>query len=150
MLRLKDFKISGVIGGFGEKDKLSYSSPSYQMWNGKKLGYSDEIICAAVIRAITPGNNLRTYLEGKENLLKDLLLEILRSHYKEKDSASTFTELSNAVQQATETCLDFAIRLMCLRDNVSLLSIEEGCPYEKKLLGKIFEKFCDRYAKWES
>ena len=126
ILRLKDFKIAGTIGGPGEKDKLSYSSLSYQMLNGKKLGYSDEIICAAVIRAISPGNNLRTYLEGKTNLSKESLLEILRSHYKEKDSASTFTELSNVAQQTNETCLDFVIRLMCLRDKVSLLSTEEG------------------------
>jgi hypothetical protein len=57
VLRLKDFKISGMIGGIGEKDQLSYSSLLYQMLNGKKLVYSDEIICAAVIRAISPSNN---------------------------------------------------------------------------------------------
>ena len=110
------------------------------MLNGKKLGYSDEIICAAVIRAISPGNNLRTYLEGKTNLSKDSLLEILRSHYKEKDSASTFTLLSNAAQQTHETCLDFVIRLMCLRDKVLVLSSEEGCPYDSGLLNKRFLK----------
>ena len=65
VLRLRNIKISGVIGGVGEKDKLSYSSLSYQLWNGKKLGYSDEMMCAAVIHAIAPENNLRTYLERK-------------------------------------------------------------------------------------
>ena len=36
VMRLKEFKISGKIGRPGEKDKLSYSSLSYQMMNGKK------------------------------------------------------------------------------------------------------------------
>ena len=32
------------------------------------MGYADELICAAVLKAISPGNNLRTYLENKKNL----------------------------------------------------------------------------------
>ena len=66
--KLRDFKINGTIGGLGEKDKLSYLSLSFQIENAKKLGYSDEKICAAIIRAIAPSNHLRTYFESKFDL----------------------------------------------------------------------------------
>ena len=124
----------------GEKDKLSYTSLSFQIQNAKKLGYSQENICGAVIKAISPSNYLRTYFESKPGLNLTSLLEILRSHFKEKDSASTFTDLSNAAQLPTETCLDFVIRLMCLRQKVLDLSSEEGCPYDATLLNKRFRQ----------
>ena len=134
VLKLKDFKISGTIGGPEKKDSLSYSSLIYQMNNGKKLGYADELICAAVLRAISPGNNLRTYLECKKNLTVNSLLDIMRSHFREKDSTTVFTELSNAAQDLTENCLDFVLRMMCLRQKVLDLGEEEGCPFDKKLV----------------
>ena len=136
--KLNNFKISGIIAGVSEKDKLSYTSLSYQIANGRKLGVSEDRICGAVINAISPSNNLRTYLESKPNLNLVSLVEVLHSHFKEKDSASVFTELSNAVQQSTETALDFVLRLMCLRQKMLDLSNEEGCPYDENLLGKRF------------
>ena len=136
VFKLKELKISGIIGGSGEKDKLSYTSLSYQIANAEKSGYSGECICAAVVKAISPGNNLRTYLESKPDLTLVTLLDILRSHFKEKDSASVFTELGNAVQISTENSLEFVIRLMCLRQKVFDLAREEGCPYEQTLLNK--------------
>ena len=66
------------------------------------------------------------------------LLEVMRSHYHEKDSASIFAELSNGVQNPTETCLDFVVRLMCLRQKVLALGAEEGCNYEETLVQKRF------------
>ena len=98
------------------------------------MGYADEIICAAVLRAISPSNNLRTYLESKKNLSVASLLEVMRSHFHEKDSTTVFTELSNASQDLNENCLDFVIRMMCLRQKVMDLGDEEGCPYDKKLV----------------
>ena len=136
--KLKELKINGKIGGVGEKDKLSYISLSYQISNAKKLGYSEEMICGAVIKAITPGSHLRTYLESKHSLTLSSLIEIMRSHFREKDSTSIFSELSNAAQAANESCLEFIIRLMCLREKVVSLSEEEGCPYDRKLVGQRF------------
>ena len=81
---------------------------------------------------------MRTYLESKKLVSLDSLIEILRSHFKEKDSSAVFTELSNAVQQIHETCLDFVIRLLCLREKVLCLSIEEKCPYDEERLRKTF------------
>ena len=49
-----------------------------------------------------------------------------------------FTELGNAVQHTNETCLDFVIRILCLRENVLSLLIEEKCPYDSERLNKTF------------
>ena len=84
--RLREFKINGTIGNAGQKDSLSYTSLSFQMKQGKATGYSSEEICAAVIRAIKPGNSLRDYLESKGDVSEASLIEILRSHFEEKDS----------------------------------------------------------------
>ena len=136
VLKLKDFKISGVIGGTGEKDKLSYSSLSYQIASAQKAGYSESRICAAVVKAIAPSNNLRMYLECKPDLDLRILTEILRSHFNERDSASVFTELGNAVQKPHEHSHDFVVRLLCLRQKVADLGREEGCPYQDNMLKK--------------
>ena len=138
--KLKDFKISGIIGGPGEKDRLSYLSLSYQIENGKKLGYSDEKICGAVIRAVALSSHLRTYFESRPDLKLSSVQDILRSHFKEKDSACTFTELCNSKQYSTESCLDFVLRIMCLRQKVFQLSTEEGCAYNSRLLSKRFHQ----------
>ena len=136
--RIKEFKISGSIGSPGQKDKLTYSSLSYQIQQGKRMGYSEEEICSAVIKAITPGISLRIYLENKTDLDLTSLLSVMRSHYKEKDSTSVFTEMSNAAQLPTETAHEFAIRLMSMRQRVLLLSREEDCPYDLRLVKKRF------------
>ena len=132
--RMKELKINGRIGGIGEKDKLSYVTLSYQIGNAKKMGYSEEMICSSVIKAITPGSYLRTYLQSKHSLTLSSLIEVMRSHFREKDSTSIFSELSNAVQAANESCLDFIIKVMCLHEKVISLSVEEGCAYDSHLV----------------
>jgi len=136
--KLKEFKISGSIGNVGQKDKLSYSSLLYQIQNGKSAGYTGQEICYAVIKSITPENYLRTYLETRGDLNLESLLKILRSHFKEKDSTSRFTEMSTSVQTSIESPLEFTVRLMSLRQKVILLSREEDCPYNPKLIQKRF------------
>ena len=137
--KLKDFKINGSIGNLGQKDKLSYGSLSYQIQNGKEQGYSDKEICCAVIRAMTPGSTLRNYLEGYVGMDLKFLIKVLRSHFKEKDATSVFTEMSNAVQQSSENELEFCMRLMGLRQKVLTLSKEEDCAYEAKLVQTKFQ-----------
>ena len=87
-------------------------------------------------KAISPGENLRTYLETKSSLNIESLLEILRSHFHEKDSSSVFTELCNAVQDSNENAHDFVIRMLCLRQKVLTLAHEEGAPYEVAMVQK--------------
>ena len=115
--RMKELKINGIGG----------------------MGYSEEMICSSVIKAITPGSYLRTtYLESKHLLTLSSLIEVMRSHFREKDSTSIFSELSNVVQAANESCLDFIIRAMCLREKVISLSVEEGCAYDSHLENQRF------------
>ena len=66
--KVRDFKISGMIAGKGD-NKLSYTSLLYQIENGRRQGYSGPIVCDAGIRAISPSNNLRTYLESKKSCM---------------------------------------------------------------------------------
>ena len=119
--QLKNFKINGMIGGLGEKDKLPYSSLSYQIENGRKMGFSEEKICAAVIKAISPSNHLRTYFESIPNLNLPAVQEILRSHFRKKDSAAVFTDLAVAKQLGTESCMDFVLRIVCVRKSLLCL-----------------------------
>ena len=134
----RDFKINGSIGTPGQKDKLSYMSLSYQIQKGKKDGRSGEEICSAVIKAITPGSNLRNYLESRLDLDEKQLIKVLRSHFNEKDSSTVFNEMSNCVQGSSETELDFCLRAMSLRQKVLMLATEEECPYDPHAIKKRF------------
>ena len=136
--RLREFKINGTIGNVGQKDTLSYISLSFQMKQGKESGYSSKEVCAAVIRSIKPGNSLRDYLESKGDVTEAALIQILRSHFTEKDSSSVFHELSNCVQLAGESEHEFCLRAMSLREKVARLSDEEECPFDDDLLRKRF------------
>lgn len=136
--KLTTFKINGSIGSPGQKDKLSYTSLSYQITNGRDEGRTLKEITSAVIRAITPGTPLRTYLESRKKLSFSILFQILRSHFREKDSTSVFTELSGAVQEPQETVNDFVLRLMGMREKVLALAKEEDCPYDQRLVQKRF------------
>ena len=131
---MKDFKITGNIGGPGERDKLSYTSLAYQIQNGQTAGFSEAEVCAGVIKAIAPENILRSYLESMSFLTVDSLIQIMRSHFREKDSSSTFAEMSNAVQSSTESSHNFVARLLSMRENILILAKEEGCPFDKDLL----------------
>ena len=66
-------------------------------------------MCVAIVRPISPSNNVQTYLESKPDLNLNSLLATLRSYFQEKDSSAVFTELGNAVRQATETAFEFVI-----------------------------------------
>lgn len=64
----REFKINGQIGERGQKDKLSYSNLIHQIDMGLRKNHSEAEIIEAVIRAISPGLNLRDMLEIKSDL----------------------------------------------------------------------------------
>ena len=113
---------------------MSYTSLAYQIQNGQTAGFSEAEVCAGVIKAIAPENILRSYLESMSFLTVDSLIQIMRSHFREKDSSFTFAEMSNAVQSSTESSHNFVARLLSMRENILILAIEEGCPFDKDLL----------------
>ena len=68
------FKIHGVVAGDNFKDGLSFVSLSRQIDAGLKAGYKENEIIDAVIRAVSPSLQLRSYLE----MIQDLTLTRLR------------------------------------------------------------------------
>ena len=136
--KLQQFKIKGVIGDSGQTDTMNYLNLMFQIKQGKAVGYSSDEVCAAVIQAIKPGNSLRDYLESKSDLTEDGLLQILRSHFDEKDSASYFQDLSTCVQQSGESAHKFCVRAMALRNKVASRSVEEECPFDANMLQNRF------------
>ena len=94
--KLENFKFNKTIRSSSEKDRLLCFSLSCQVQNGLMMRYSNVKISTAVNQAISPSNNLQTYLVSNPVLKNALLIEILGCHYKEKDSMTTFTEHCNA------------------------------------------------------
>ena len=135
--KLREFKINGTVG-MGQKDSLSYTSLSFQIQQGKAAGYSIKEIMAAVVKAIKPGSSLRDFLEIWVDISEEDFIEVLRSHYTEKNSSAALNELSNNVQKSDESELDFCMRMISLRQRVLTLSAEEGCPISEAVVRKRF------------
>lgn len=93
-------------------------------------------IVEAVIRSVSPGLKLRSYLEGKTNLTLATLRQILRAHYAEKDATVLYQQLTKAVQGSGETSLDFLVRVLDLRQKVLFASerAQSGLKYNKELV----------------
>ncbi|KAI4889360.1 hypothetical protein NFI96_010288 [Prochilodus magdalenae] len=102
----KDFKISGQIGEPGQKDRLTFSTLARQIESGLTRGYCEPEIVDAVIRAIVPGLQLQSYLEGKTDLILPTLRRILRSHYQES-ATELYKQLTTEVQSSKETPQNF-------------------------------------------
>lgn len=136
----KDFKIAGQIGEPGQKDKLTFSSLARQIEHGLSKGFPEPEIVDAVIRAIVPGMQLRSYLEGKVNLSLPTLRRILRSHYQEKSATDLYTQLTSEVQGLKETPQNFLIRTLDLRQKILFASqeSESGLQYDPGLVQRMF------------
>ena len=140
MARFRELKINGQIGSPGQKDKLTYTGLSFQVASAQQRGYDGPDICAAVIKAIAPGEDLRTYLEMCPGLTLESLIPILRTHFKEKDATLVYSELSNGTQGPSESENDFCLRMMALRQKVILMSHEERGQYTSDLVQSQFQK----------
>ena len=136
----KDFKIAGQIGEPGQKDKLTFSSLARQIEHGLSKGFPELEIVDAVIRAISPGMQLRSYLEGKASLPLPTLRRILRCHYQEKSATELYKQLTSEVQGIKETPQSFLIRTFDLRQKILFASQEDesGLQYDPGLVQKMF------------
>lgn len=136
----KDFKVSGQIGEPGQKDKLTFSSLARQIESGLSKGFCEMEIIDAVIRAITPGLQLRSYLEGKCDLTLPALRRILRSHFQERGATELYKQLSSEVQSSKETPQNFLLRAMDLRQKILFASQEDesGLKYDPALVQSLF------------
>uniref|UniRef100_A0A8C1WAH7 Gypsy retrotransposon integrase-like protein 1 n=1 Tax=Cyprinus carpio TaxID=7962 RepID=A0A8C1WAH7_CYPCA len=136
----KELKIIGQIGEPGQRDKLNFTSLDRQIHRACKRGYDEGEIVEAVIQAIIPGVNLRSYLESRTDLTLPVLKQILRAHFIEKDPTELYHSLTRAVQEPKETPIQFLVRAMDLRQRVLSASenVKTGLRYNYELIQNQF------------
>jgi hypothetical protein len=122
----RDFKIQGTIGEVGQKDKLGYQSLMLQVEIGLGKGYTAKEIVTAVIRAVQPGLQLRSYLESVGDLTLARLRKILRFHFHEKNASELYQALTNIAQQPNEDSEAFLMRALTIRQKILFASKESG------------------------
>ena len=114
----RQFKISGQIGEPEQIDKISFSSLVRQ-------GYDESEIVDGVIRSITPGMVLRSYLETYKELTLDRLKKILRSHYGAKNTSELYQVLASLCQKPKESPQAFLMNALDLRQQILFACGEE-------------------------
>ena len=115
-IRLKEFKIhSGTIGG---ENQLDLDEVIYQINEARQLGYTIREVVSGVIRATKPGSSLRKYCQTRENLSYESLVSLLRSHYGTEDSQEMLEEMRKMKQEPTEKVVDYARRVMAIRNRI--------------------------------
>ena len=99
----REFRVFGQIGEPGQADKLSFVSLANQIGAAIRRGYSQREIVDGVVRAVAPGTHLRSYLESFKDLSLPQLQELLRNHYRERDTTAAYQDLSALSQELKET-----------------------------------------------
>ena len=137
LTRLRDFKIKGGTVGL-EEGSLDYVSLSYQITEGKKLGYSMREIRAGVVDAMK--GELRKYFEGNASMTDNDFMSILQSKYEISNAITIFNEMTDAAQEPTETAHKFTVRLMNMRNLIIALGREgnEEVPVDEGIARKAF------------
>ena len=114
----RQFKISGQIGEPEQKDKISFSSLAGQIRTGLSQGYDESEIVDGVIRSITPGMVLTSYLETYKELTLDRLKKILCSHYGAKNTSELYQVLVSLCQKPKESPKAFLMNALDLRQQI--------------------------------
>ncbi|XP_065071957.1 uncharacterized protein LOC135696488 [Rhopilema esculentum] len=122
----REFKIIGQIGEVGQREKLSYVSLIRQVEVGLDRGYSEGEVVNAIINSISPGLQIRSYLEGSGQISLARLRKILRSHYKEGSATDLYQELLTMSQEPKEDPVNFLIRAMDCRQKIIFACREES------------------------
>ena len=136
----REFRISGQIGERGQKEKLSYTNLMHQIDMGMKKGHREAEVIEAVVKAISPGLNLRDMLETKRDLTLPQLKTILKGHFKEDSSTDLYHRLVNITQDSRESPQNFLFRAIELKERLLLASREGGSDeqYSSTLIQKKF------------
>ena len=122
----REFKIIGQIGEVGQREKLSYVSLIRQVEVGLDRGYSEGEVVNAIINSISPGLQIRSYLEGSGQISLARLRKILRSHYKEGSATDLYQELLTMSQEPKEDPVNFLIRALDCRQKIIFACREES------------------------
>ena len=135
--RFKDFKINGTVGDPGEKGKLTYGSLLHQVNSGVARNFDETEIIDAVIRAITPGNATRIYLEGRRDLTVNKMMRKMKNHFGEGDVSTVYKQMTNATQAQKQTPHQFITSMFAMRDRVlelAQLKTNTKKQYREKLV----------------
>ena len=136
----REFKISGTIGQPGETNKLNFISLVHQIEGALAKGYSEVEVNEAIIRSISPGLPLRSFLECTPDLPLSKLRKILRSHYREKSSTELYKALSTLTQAPNEDAQAFLFRALELRQRVifTCKEADSKIKYDQSLIQNLF------------
>ena len=115
---------NNIFWGGVQLAKPSYFINCAQIEMGKDKGYSDKEIMTAVIRAVQPGMQLRSYLESVSGLTLPKLRKILRFHFHEKNATELYQALTNMTQQPNEDPQAFLMRALTIRQKIIYASKE--------------------------
>ena len=88
-------------------------------------GFTEKEIREGVIRAISPGLVLRSYLETYSDLTLNRLRKIIRSHYGVKDTTEMYQNLASLCQGPEEAPQAFLIRALDFRQKILFASDED-------------------------
>ena len=69
---------------------MSFVSLVRQIESGIKEGYKDSEIVEAVIHAVSPSLNLRSYMEIIQDLSLSRLRQIMKCHFKQKSATELY------------------------------------------------------------
>ena len=108
----KDFKIRGIIGNSGQKDRISFISLTNQINDGRTAGYSDNEIVGGVLKAMSTNLCLINVLETMECLTLDSLLRSLQAHLEEGNAPDLWSQLTSMAQLFDETAYHFVMRCL--------------------------------------
>ena len=137
----REFLVFGQIGEPGQADKLSFVSLANQIGAAIRRGYSQREIVDGAIRAVAPGTHHRSYLESFKDLSLPQLQELLRNHYRERDTTAAYQDLSTLSQELKETAQAFLMRVLDARQKVLLANeMESSLKYDAELVQGMFLK----------
>ena len=124
----------------GRNDQMSFFSLSWQIENALEKGYSEKEVVGAIIKAIKPGLQLRSYIETLQDVKLPRLRQILRSHYREKSGTQLYQELAPICQGPKETPDAFLLRALDLRQKILFASQEAdtNLKYDPSLVQGLF------------
>ena len=129
-----------MVGDPGQKEKLGYQALLSQIEAGLTKGYSDKEVVSAVVRAVQPGLQLRSYLETMVDPTLPRLRKILRFHFQERNATELYQLLTNIAQQPNEDPQSFLMRALTVRQKIISASKESdsGIKYDASSVQSLF------------
>ena len=128
----REFKIMGQIGEVGQREKLSYVSLIRQVAVRLDRGYSEGEVVNAMLISISPGLQIRSYLEGSGKISLARLRLILRSC-----ATELYQELLTMSQEPKVDPVNF---LICAMDCRQKIIFENDLRYSSNLITGLFRR----------